>query len=272
MVKRAAKDALKDEAWGIFSELYKDVKEKVLVRVQIEVRRKVLEAQQLLVGQSIAVLGPPGAGKTTLLKVLRDPNAEEHQIAGYDKTEVKAQAAFSVDFILTPDRSEQFRFRFKVRKGADVGGEEYIRDGHWAAVVRAARAIIYVADWERLSADVDGAYTARVRRDFEWILQNAQLLRPGFKVVLTANKIDRLCTKANFREFRAQHQPRLNQLREELLREWPDHLAANMGPALLISLLDKTLRQFTLNALMLSLVSADLDALLRKSSVSSEDA
>jgi GTPase SAR1 family protein len=272
MVKRLTKDVLKDEVWGIFSELYRDVKEKLLPGVQVEVRRKVIEAQQQLVGQSIAVLGPPGAGKTTLLKVFKDPNAEEHEIAGYDKTEVKTQASFSVDFMLTPNTSEQFRFRFKVRKSADVGGEEYIRDGHWADVVRDAGAIIYVADWQRLSSDADGSYTTRVRRDFEWILQNTQLLRPGFKIVLAANKIDQLCTKENFREFRAQHQLRLNQLREELLREWPDHLAPNMGPALLISLLNKTLRQFTLNGLMLSLVSTDLDAILRESSVGIEDA
>jgi len=263
MVGVPAANRIQEHLFGFFDTLYRDVRDHLIVRVRHEVRRQLLEAQHRLVGCSIAVLGPPAAGKTTLLKVFRNPNADQAELTAYEKTEVSPNTAIKVNFLLTLDERQQFRFHFKVRKNADIGGEEYIRDGNWKEVIRGASVIVYVADWQRLSNDTDSEYRQRVIQDFDWLLQNTQLLEPGFKVVLVANKIDQLCDVANFREFRDQHQPRLTQLQREIVNRWPEHLQANMGPALLLSLLDKTLRQFTLNALMLSFVGSDLYALLR---------
>lgn len=271
MVAKSAGKKVTDHFIGFLEMLYKDIREKMLLRIKHVVHRKLLEAQQRLVGQSIAVLGPPAAGKTTLLKVFKNPNVDEEALGVYQKTEVSPNEAFKVDFMLTLSEGQQFRFHFKVRKNADVGGEEYIRDGSWKDVVRDATVIVYVVDWEELSEHADGEYKRRVRNDFEWILQNTQMLKPGFKVVLVGNKIDRLCTAENFRTFRDEHQPRLNALRGELMSHWPEHLSNNVGPALLISLRSKTLRQFTLNALMLSFVGSDLDALLRESMKGSDE-
>jgi GTPase SAR1 family protein len=274
MPRGPAATRVQEHLLGFFETLYRDVRDHLLLRAKHEVRRQLLEAQHRLVGRSVAVLGPPAAGKTTLLRVFRNPNADEAELTAYEKTEVSANTAIKVNFLLTLEQGQQFRFHFKVKKNADIGGEEYIRDGNWKEVVRGASVVVYVADWQRLSSGTDDGqeacreqseYRQRIARDFDWILQNTQLLEPGFKVVLVANKIDALCTADNFREFRAEHQARLGQLRSELVNHWPEHLQANMGPALLLSLTSKTLRQFTLNALMLSFVGADLYTMLSES-------
>jgi len=265
MVRGPTATRVQDHLFGFFETLYRDVRDHLVVRVKREVRRQLLEAQHRLVGRSVAVLGPPAAGKTTLLRVFRNPNADEAELTAYEKTEVSPNAAIKVNFLLTLEEGQQFRFHFKVRKNADIGGEEYIRDANWKEVVRGASVVVYVVDWQRLSSGADGEYRQRTRDDFDWILQNTQLLEPGFRVVLVANKIDALCSADSFREFRAEHQARLGQLRSELVRHWPEHLQGNLGPALLLSLTSKTLRQFTLNALMLSFVGTDLYAMLRES-------
>jgi GTPase SAR1 family protein len=240
--------------------IYVDIRDRVIVKIKQQTHKALLIAQHRLVGQTIAVIGPAAAGKSTLLKVLRDPLVDGTELLSYAKTEVQDVGTFPVDFLLSCD-NQQIRFKFKVRKCTDVGGEVYVRNSFWKKVVDGASNIVYIADGQLLLGG-NSEYRKRVLSDFEWILQNVQRMRPGFNVVLALNKIDTLCSAGSYRDFVSEAQESMDAFRQEILNSWPPHLDKNLAPAIFLSLTDATLRAHTLNDLMLSFVGKTLRKLI----------
>jgi energy-coupling factor transporter ATP-binding protein EcfA2 len=266
---RPKSNKAKELAIDFFEKVYKDLRDEVIVKLKEKSHKALLKAQHRLIGQTIAVIGPPAAGKSTLLKVLKDLHADSSELSSYDKTEVQAVGTFPVDFLLSCS-DQQFRFKFKVRKFTDVGGEEYIRNEAWKQVINGAASIIYIADGQCFF-DGNSDYRKRVLADFEWILQNAQRMQPGFKVVLAVNKIDTLCDARSYGDFATKSRGSIDAFQQEILNIWPPHLAQNLAPAIFLSLLDPTLRAHTLNELMLSFVGESLRKLVEKEGTPGND-
>ena len=266
---RPKSNKAKELVIDFLEKVYKDLRDEVIVKLKEKSHKALLKAQHRLVGQTIAVIGPPAAGKSTFLKVLKDPHADSSELSSYDKTEVQAVGTFPVDFLLSCG-DQQFRFKLKVRKFTDVGGEEYIRNEAWKQVINEAANVVYILDGQ-IFFDGNSDYRKRILADFEWILQNAQRMQPGFKVVLAVNKIDTLCGVGSYRDFASKSQGSLDAFQQEILNIWPPHLAQNLAPAIFLSLLDPTLRAHTLNELMLSFVGESLRKLVEKEGPTGND-
>jgi GTPase SAR1 family protein len=258
MAKSASKGGMGDEALTFFRELWKDVKEKVLEEAWHRLKKEMYKAQKRFSGETIAVLGPPAAGKTTLLKVLRNVNIPANDLQTYSKTEVDEHDGIDVDFKLSVGSNEQVRFRFKVRKNSDVGGEQYIREHHWPAVIKGAAVVIYILEGPKLLSNDFPKYRERVLSDFDWLLEQSQLLHENFAVVLAFNKVDELCDKKTYKAFARDHSALLEELRSDIRDRWPEHLVPHIKGGIFLSLLDPGLRAFTLNGLVSCFVGDEL--------------
>lgn len=264
MAKPASK-AIGDEALSFLKEIWKDVKEKVIEEAWHRIKKEVYKAQKRFSGETIAVLGPPGAGKTTLLKVLRDVNTPAAELQTYSKTEIEEHAGLEVDFKLSVGPGEQVRFRFRVRKNSDVGGEGYIRDLHWPTIIKGAAVVIYLLEGSKLFSNESVQYRERILADFDWLLEHSQLLSKNFAVVLGFNKVDVLCDKKTYKAFARTHSHLLEELKSDIQDRWPDHLVSHIKGGVFLSLLDPGLRAFTLNGLVSCFVGDELMNLYKQS-------
>lgn len=147
-----------------------------------------------LYGKQIAVIGPVAAGKTTFLHVLQNPTISIDPMS-YEKTTdaVPFTDRLDVEWKLPLDESNQKSevIRLKVRKPKDVGGEAAQRDTQtgWIDVCMKSHFLFYLFDASKYSED---ELITRMREDFDWIANNAQAFAPGFKIIILANKFDRI--------------------------------------------------------------------------------
>ncbi len=264
MAKSGNKGGLGDETLSFLKEIWKDVKEEVLEEAWHQIKKGIYKAQNRFSGETIAVLGPPAAGKTTLLKVLRNVNIPAAELQTYSKTELDEHDGISVDFKLSVGPDEQVRFRFKLRKNSDVGGEQYIREHHWPSVIKDAAVVIYLLEGPKLLSNNFPEYRERILADFDWLLDQSQLLHENFAVVLGFNKVDELCDKKTYKAFVQNHSHLLEELRSDIHDRWPEHLISNIKGGIFLSLLDPSLRAFTLNGLVSCFVGDELMKLYKK--------
>lgn len=258
MAKSPNRKGVQDEAFSFLKEIWTDVKEKVLEEAWHRLKKELYKAQKRFSGETIAVLGPPAAGKTTLLQVLRNPNTPAEELEAYSKTELDGHEGIKVDFKLSVGLGEQVRFRFKVRKNSDVGGEKYIREQHWPNIIKGAAVVIYLLDGPKLLATDSSEYRDRVLSDFDWLLEQSQILHENFAVVLGFNKIDECCDTKSYRNYAREHHHILDELKSNIQDRWPDHLASHVKGAIFLSLRDSGLRAFTLNGLISCFVGDEL--------------
>lgn len=148
-----------------------------------------------LYGKQIGVIGPVAAGKTTLLHVLQDPNVQIDPMT-YEKT-TEATTFTDKLFVdwklpLSGSGSQAECIRLKIRKPKDVGGESSLRDSQngWIEVCEGSDFLFYLFDASLY--EQDGAVARRIRDDMEWVADNGQRLAAGFKIVIFANKIDKI--------------------------------------------------------------------------------
>ena len=194
-----------------------------------------------LYGKQIAVLGPVAAGKTSLLHVLKDQNADVDPMA-YEKT--TDAVAFSdrlfVEWKLPLDDTGKKAevIRFKVRKPKDVGGEAAQRDTQtgWIDVCRESDFLFYLFDASTYSED---KALARIREDFDWIANNAQAFAPGFKIVVLANKVDKLIVDKAIHAAFERQLPKIEDTMRDALGPHSNHLVA-ATPCCLLSCKDRT--------------------------------
>lgn len=258
MARSTNKSGMTDEVLSFLKEVWKDVKEKVIEEAWYRIKKEVYKAQKRFSGETIAVLGPPAAGKTTLLKVLRDVNTPVAELQTYSKTEFEEHAGIDVDFKLSVGPDEQVRFRFKVKKNSDVGGEQYIREQHWPTIIKGAAVVIYLLEGPKLLSDESVEYRERILADFDWLLEQSQLLHENFAVVLGFNKVDALCDKKTYKAFARTQSHLLEDLKLDIQDRWPDHLVSHIKGGIFLSLLDPGLRAFTLNGLVSCFVGDEL--------------
>lgn len=256
---------LKNELVTLIKEIWKGIKDTVVEKVLHKLKKSIYSAHKRFNGATIAVIGPPAAGKTTLLKVLQNPSIPAAELQIYSKTELEEHDGIPVDFKLSVDADEQVRFRFKIKKNSDVGGEQYIRDQHWLSVINGAAVIIYVLDATKLISDDELDYKNRVLADFDWLLEQTQLLRENFSIVLAVNKIDLLCKRENVGTFAQENLHHIDDLKSSITNRWPPHLRAHLKGGIFLSLLDPGIRVFTLNGLISCFVGEDLMDLYRES-------
>jgi GTPase SAR1 family protein len=257
---------IQDEFGTFLRDIWKETKEKVLRQVLDHLELSLRAAHARFVGKTVAVIGPPKAGKTTLLKVLREPLIRPEEFGEYATTEVNFYRAFKVQFNLPVSNGKQIRFRFKVRKNSDVGGEEYVREAHWRDAIEGAAVVVYVADAGRLFEPSPNHYRRRIISDFDWIFDHLQLLKPNFSVVLAVNKIDLLCNREGYREFANTHASDLTQLHDDIAARWSDYYRGNLKGIPLLSLMDLGLRNFTLTDLVASFAGESLLQLYNRNS------
>jgi GTPase SAR1 family protein len=265
MTTPTSKSGLGNEVLDFLKTLWADVKDHVLNEAWAKIQLEIKKAQKRFSGETIAVLGPPAAGKTTFIKVLQNPNATANELATYNKTELESHNEINVDFKLAVESSQQVRFRFKVRKNSDVGGEQYIRDQHWPKVIKDAAVIIYLVEGPRLLKDDAASYKERILSDFAWILDNSQLLRENFAIVIGFNKVDQLCDRKGYKPFVQNHAGLLDGLKSSITEQWPDHLSGNIKGGIFLSLVDPGLRAFTLNGLISCFVGDELMKFFKQS-------
>ncbi|TLS17075.1 MAG: ATP-binding cassette domain-containing protein [Betaproteobacteria bacterium] len=264
MARAANKAGIPDEVFSFLKELWKDVKEKVVEETWLRIKKEVYKAQKRFSGETIAVFGPPAAGKSTLLKVLQNVNTPAAELQTFSKTELEEQGDINVDFKLSVGPDEQVRFRFKVRKNSDVGGEEYIRKLHWPAVIKGAAVVIYMLEGPKLLSDDSQIYRERVFADFDWLLEQSQLLHENFAIVLGFNKVDELCDTTTYKSFVREHGDLLEKLKLDIQDRWPEHLVSHIKGGIFLSLLEPRLRAFTLNGLVSCFVGDELMKLYRQ--------
>lgn len=257
------KDAVQSEFVSLIKELWKDLKKFVLEKAVLHLKKAMYTAHKRFNGATVAVIGPPASGKTTLLKVLQNPAIPSDALRIYSKTEVEPHEGMAVDFKLSVDTDEQIRFRFKIKKNSDVGGEQYIRDQHWAGAIKDAAVIIYVLDATRLLSEDNSTYKGHVLADFDWLLEHTQSFREDFAIVIAVNKIDLLCERGNYQEFLEANVQHLDELKQTISKRWPAHLVPHLKGGIFLSLLDQGLRAFTLNGLISCFVGDDLMELYR---------
>ena len=264
MARSPVKNAVQNEFVSLIKELWKDIKNLVLEKALHHLKKAMYTAHKRFNGATVAVIGPPASGKTTLLKVLRNPAVPTDELRIYNKTEVEPHEGVVVDFKLSVDADEQIRFRFKIKKNSDVGGEQYIRDQHWASAIKGAAVIIYVLDATKLLSEDNSKYKSQVVADFDWLLEHTQSFREDFAIVVAVNKIDLLCGWENYREFLEENVHHLDELKLSITKRWPAHLVPHIKGGIFLSLLDQGLRAFTLNGLVSCFVGDDLMDLYRK--------
>jgi len=264
MARSTSKAGLPDEVLSFFKELWKDVKEKVVEEAWHRIKKEVYKAKKRYSGETIAVLGPPAAGKTTLLKVLRNVHTPAAELHTYSKTERDEHEGIDVDFKLSVGPDEKVRFRFKVRKNSDVGGEQYIREHHWPTSIKGAAVVIYLLDGPKLLSSDSQEYRDRILSDFDWLLEKSQLLHEDFAIVLGFNKVDTLCDKKTYKAFSKSQSHLLEELKSDIQDRWPDHLVSHIKGGIFLSLLDPGLRAFTLNGLVSCFVGDELMKLYKQ--------
>ena len=193
-------------------------------------------------GKQIAVVGPVAAGKTTLLHVLKDPGVVIDPMT-YEKT--TDAVAFSdrlfVEWKLPLDDASKKAevVRLKVRKPKDVGGEAAQRDTQtgWLDVCTESDFLFYLFDASTYSED--GALT-RIREDFDWLANNAQAFAPGFKIIILANKIDKIIEDQERLAAFEQHLPKIEDTTRDALGPYAKHLVL-ATPCCLLSSKSRTL-------------------------------
>jgi GTPase SAR1 family protein len=187
-------------------------------------------------GKQIAIIGPVAAGKTTLLHVLREPNISVDPMT-YEKT---TDAVVFADRLqvkwnlpLEGSRKKAEVVRLKVRKPKDVGGEASQRDTQtgWSDVCTGSDFIFYVFD---ASTFAEKHLHLRIGEDFNWIADNNQAFAPGFKIIILANKIDKLLDDKDRLEIFQQQLPSIEEATRDALGPFAQHLAL-IAPCCLLS-------------------------------------
>lgn len=143
-------------------------------------------------GKTFAIIGPNMAGKTTFFNILCEPN---YEVDPMDYTPTQGEKTFPSKVIQynIPVESDDSvkKIKLKIRKPKDVGGEKEYRDeGDWETVCESANFVFYIFDIYEYKKNEK--MKNRVKEDLEWIAENNQLFAPDFKVILFANKIDKI--------------------------------------------------------------------------------
>lgn len=190
-----------------------------------------------LVGKQIAVIGPVAAGKTTLLHVLKN-----HSIIVNEKSYAKTTDAaiftdkLPIEWKLPIDDTGKVEvIRLKIRKPKDVGGEPALRDdaAGWLDVCKESNFIFYLFDASACSED--GVVLNRIRDDFKWISNHGQDFAAGFKIVMFANKTDKLKGRGNgLGKFEQQHLVPIVKATRKALGPYKNHLVL-VSPCCLLS-------------------------------------
>ena len=204
-------------------------------------------------GEKIAIIGPPAAGKTTLLKILQDPSISSEKLKTYNTTELEEFSSFLSDFEVPVGDGRQIRFRCKIQKNADSGGEKNFRDRFWPQVIEKAAVVVYIFDSKQMLELKDKKYKKRILEDFIWIARNSRKLKSSFSIVLAANKVTLLWTTRNdFYQTVEKYKPCLQKFRKEILESWPREYHGNFKGLPFLTLMED--RDISLHHLTASFV------------------
>lgn len=180
-------------------------------------------------GKQIAVLGPAAAGKTTLLHVLADPNTVIDPVT-YEKTTdaVVFDDKITINWKIPLNNDNKETIHLKIRKPKDVGGEISFRDSQdgWIDVCTKSDFIFYLFDSTKYLNGDSTQINNRLKDDFEWIANNAQGFTSGFKIVVFANKIDKIIEDtAKYELFKGNCIPEITTLLKDALGPYSEHLS-----------------------------------------------
>lgn len=113
--------------------------------------------------------------------------------------------------------------KLKVRKPKDVGGEVSIRDSKdgWIDVCKDSDYIFYLFD--AYNYFQDAFFQNRMKSDFEWLSENAQAFSPGFRIIVFANKIDKIMENENRTQWIQNEVPKINDIIKNALGPYENH-------------------------------------------------
>ena len=213
----------------IFDKIYQTL-EKYSGKFFTFTKDKARKIRLRLHGKQIAVLGPVAAGKTSLLNVLMDPKVVIDPM-NYEKTHDSVPISdgnITIEWKLPLDESGQKpeTIKMKVRKPKDVGGEESLRDTKegWIDICKGSDFVFYLFDANKY--EPDGKIGKRLHADFEWIANHAQEFAAGFRIVMFANKMDKISDDDNERtKWASSEIPKIESITRDALGPYKQHLA-----------------------------------------------
>lgn len=140
--------------------------------------------QKWLNGKTIAIIGATASGKNSMFSQLQkeSPPAEYMQTKAAEKVK-----SFKINRSIGNDCT----VNFKCKNSFNIPGESDERIRSWKQACEKADFIFYLIDLEKLR-NYEDVTLERIKEDFKWLGGNVSQFKPGKKIYILLNKIDKI--------------------------------------------------------------------------------